>query len=411
MDVMGPKAKALMLGLLVASCLLAVIPPEVKAEAQVTTLPLTFHNYSVVLDEPNGSVIGFDGANGAPPAKSTADTANIKANISGSFYGFSTYTGMALWAVQLPCDLHVKGAVAIKAYISSTSNPGFGAGYGMGVVDIDENNKNVNEFYTEGPQSMFSSPFTGTPTAFSLSTNVDYTFKKGHAIGFFVGVGSTAQGFTATVYFDSADRPSGATLPIIEPSDTQTISVGANVISVSANSAISSLKYDQTARTTIFKALLIDSTDGTVTIEIPKTVLTTPFTVTQGSKTITPTVTETSNAYQVAFTHTRNDDTIKVVGSAITTATDSPTPTPTSTAATATPSGSPSSDPSSPSETSGSSSGNGGSSSTSSAHSVSPSPEAPEMQAMIILGVIIFVTASIFLWSRRISNRKLWQTF
>ncbi len=405
---MGAKAKAWVLGLLLWSCLLAVFPAEVKADAQVTTLPLTFHNYSVVLNEPNGSVIAFDGADGAPPAKSTADTATIKGEITGSYYGFSTYTGMVIWAVQLPCDVHVNGAVTIKAYISSTSTAGMGVGYGMGVADIDENYRNVKEFYTEGPQSMFSSPFTATPTAFSLSTNVDYTFKKGHAIGFFVGVGSTAQGFTATIHFDSADRASGATLPIIESSDTQTVSAGSNVISVSANSAIQNLQYDQTAQSTIFKALLIDSTTGTVTVEIPKTVLTTPFTVTQGSTTITPTVTETSNTYQIAFTHIRNDDSIKVVGTAIPATTETATPTPT-------PTSPPPSDGSSqtPSSTgsSGSSGGNGGgSSSASSTPMVSPSPEAPEIHAAIILVVAVFVTINIFVWRRKTSNRKLKQT-
>jgi hypothetical protein len=354
-----------------------------------------------MLNEPNGSVIAFDGADGAPPAKATAEAATIKGQITGSYYGFSTYTGMVIWAVQLPCDVHVSGAVTIKAYISSTSSAGLGAGYGMGVADIDENNMNVKEFYTEGPQSMFSNPFTATPTAFSLSTNVDYTFKKGHAIGFFVGVGSTAQGFTATIYFDSADRASGATLPIIESSDTQTVSAGSDVISVSANSAIQNLQYDQTSQSTIFKALLIDSTTGNVTVEIPKTVLTTPFTVTQGSKTITPTVTETSNTYRIVFTHIRSDDSIKVVGTALpaTSETASPTPTPTSPP--------PSSGSYTPDSTSssGSSGGNGGSSSSTPV--VSPSPEAPETHAVVILFVAVFVTASIFVWKRRTSNPEL----
>jgi hypothetical protein len=400
----GAKAKAWMLGLLLCSCLLAVFPAVVKTEAQVTTLSLTFHNYSVVLNEPNGSVIAFDGADGAPPAKSTADTATIKAQITGSYYGFSTYTGMVIWAVQLPCDIHVNGAVTIKAYISSTSSAGFGVGYGMGVADIDENNQNVKEFYTEGPQSMFSSPFTATPAAFSLSTNVDYTFKKGHAIGFFVGVGSTAQGFTATMYCDSADRASGATLPIVEAIDTQTVSAGSGTIVVSANSAMQNLEYDQPSHSTSFKVLLIDSTTGTVTVETPKTVLTTPFTVTQGSKTITSTVTETSNTYQIAFTHIRNDDSIKVVGTAIAATSDTAAPTPTATS----PAPSSGSTQTPDSTGSSSSSGNGGSSSASSAPVVSPSPEAPEIHAIIILFVAVIVTASIFVWRRRTSKPKLW---
>lgn len=47
--------------------------------------------------------------------------------------------------------------------------------------------------------------------------DLDYVFSEDHTIQFSFGFGSNVEGFTATVYFDAPDRPSGVTLPVRDP--------------------------------------------------------------------------------------------------------------------------------------------------------------------------------------------------
>ena len=378
------REKACLLILLIAAALLSLQQPTVQAQS-TSNLALSFHAYSVVLREPNGSLIVYDGADGYPPDKSSADQANLNAQITGTRSGFTFYSALAMWAVQLPCDLHVSGSVTIRAYISSTYKlSGFfsGAGYGMGLVDIDENNNEVKQFIIEGPQYIGGNPFSATPTLYTLSTNVDYTFKKGHAIGFFVGVGATEKGFTATVHFGSSDRNSGATLPVIQTTQTQTIASGSGTIAVSGNSAFENLKYDPASRTISFTAQLISGTAGTCAVAIPKTLMQPAFTVTLGAQTITATLTENATYYQLTFTHTRNTNSIQIKGTP-------PNPSPTQTA-NPTQSDTPSQTASPSQTTAPSQTGATGEPSS----SPGPSPTVPEYPAIIAL-LLVFIVFSL----------------
>lgn len=232
--------------------------------------------------------------------------------------GYNYWSAVVMWVVQLPMDLHVSGTVNVQAYISSTSKLSglfSGGGYAMGIVDIDENNNEVKEFITEAPYTIGSNPFDATPTQYSQSVNVDYVFAKGHAIGFVVGLGATTQGFSATVYFGSQDRSSGVTLPVVESTQTKTVTSDSNAIAVSGNSAIEDLQYTKASKTVSFSAQGIDYTTGSCTVAVPKTLMQSPFTVTQGSQPITVTSTENSTYYQLTFSHSRNSSIIKVVGS------------------------------------------------------------------------------------------------
>ncbi len=302
---------------------------------------MSFHNYSILLKESNGSLVVYDGADGAAAQGSTTQ-ADVVAQISGTSMGYSYYSAVVMWIVQLPMDLHVQGTVNVNAYISSTyklSGLLSGGGYSMGIVDIDENNNEVREFLSDATYN-FGNPFTSMPTKYSQSVNVDYVFSKGHSIGFVVGLGATVQGFTASVYFGSADRSSGATLPVAEAAQTQTLSSNSGDIMVAANSAIQNLQYDQTTRTLSFNAQGIDYTSGTCAVAIPKTLLQSPFTVTQGTQTITATTTENATYYELSFTHTRSDAALRVTGSGPAPSdspTMSPSASPSSTSQTTTP--------------------------------------------------------------------------
>ncbi len=344
---------AVLLMVLLAGGLLLVHQPNVYAQSgsNIVNLSLTFHNYSLLLRDPNGSLCVYDGADGSTSSANPTQT-SLVSETSGTqtVYGFTVeyWSAAIIWAIKLPRDLHVDGTVSIKAYITSDFPiSGFmsGSGYGMGLVDIDENNNEIQEFVTQAPYTQGGNAFTSTPTQYSVSTNVDYTFKAGHSIGFAVGLGATVRGFTATVYFDSQAYSSGATLPVEDTSETHTFTANYNgathSVSIVSNSAISNCQFDSSTRAIQFKAEGIKYTTGHCTVSIPKTLMQAPFTVTSGSTQITVTLTEDSTHYQLDFTHTRNSNPLQIIGTANPTQT---TPTPT-TITTAEPTTSPASSP------------------------------------------------------------------
>jgi len=334
------KTKPIVLLLvLIASCLFLVQQPNTEAQSgsNIVNIPLTFHGYSLLLRDPNGSFCVYDGADGAAPTSATPTQANLVSQISGQQSGFSYWSASILWTIKLQSDLHVVGTVNIKAYISSTfklSGLFSGGGYGMGLVDIDQNNNEVQQFITQGPTSIGSNPFTSSPTQYSLNTNVDYVFKKDHSIGFAVGFGATVQGFSATVFFDSTDKNSGATLPVEVESQSNSFTANTNGtpknIVVVSDSAISNYEFNSASSSIQFKAQGINYTTGYCSVNIPKTLMQSPFTVTSGSQPITATSTENSTYYQLYFTHARNSSPIQITGTSITT---QPTSTPSESAA------------------------------------------------------------------------------
>jgi hypothetical protein len=233
--------------------------------------------------------------------------------------------------------LHVDGSVNIKAYISSNfAISGFfsGGGYGMGLVDIDQNNNEVQEFLTQTPYTQGSTPFTAIPTQYSLSTTVDYTFKAGHSLGFAVGVGATTQGFTATVYFDSSNYNSGATLPIEDVMSSSGFSVDYGGVkqnlAITSDSAISNCQFTSGSGCLQFTAQGISGTTGSCIVSVPKTFMQAPFKVTLGTQQITPTITENSTCTQLSFSHTRSTTPLQITGALNTNPTASPSTQPSS---------------------------------------------------------------------------------
>lgn len=308
--------------LLLVSCFF-IMDLQVAAQTnpQIVNLSLTFHPYAIILNDPNGSFCVYDGADGLAASSSIPTQVNLVSQISGqqTVYGISVnyWSAVMIWAVKLPKDLHVDGTVNIKAYISSDfpiSGLMSGSGYGMGLVDIDENNNEVQEFVTQAPYSIGSNAFSPTPQQYSVSTDVDYVFKAGHSIGFAVGIGATAQGFTASVYFGSEDKPSGATLPVVDTIDNYSFTVDSQTVSILSDSVISDFQYDSTGKYLQFKSQLISYTTGYCNLTIPKTLIQSPFTVTSGSQGLTSTLIETQNSYILSFTHVRDIDPIVVTG-------------------------------------------------------------------------------------------------
>ena len=314
-----------LLAALTLACLIVHQPLIGKAEAsKIVNLPLTFHGYSVVLKASNNSFIVYNGADGAAPSATGATQATLESQISGQRDGWSYWSAIIMWAIPLQSDVHVQGTVNVHAYISSTfSLSGLlsGGSYGMGIVDIDENSLEVKEFITEGPVAIGRNPFTAEPAMYSLDVNVDYVFRKGHSIGIAVGFGATVQGFSATVYFDSPSRNSGATLPVEEVSQTQSFGVEANgtthSVSVTSNSAVSNFQFDTSSNCIKFKATGISYTSGYCDVWIPKTLMQEPFTVSMGAQQLTPTTSENSTHSHLYFTHARTSDLIQIAATSI----------------------------------------------------------------------------------------------
>jgi len=313
------KAAALLIILLII-CLLLAHQQGIKAQsgAHLVNYTLFFHDYSLLLSASNGSLCVYDGADGSSNSVNPTQT-NLIADIPGQQSGFSYWSADIIWAIKLPMDLHVDGTVNIEAYISSNFElSGFfsGGGYGMGLVDIDQNNNVVQEFITQAPYTIGGNPFTSSPALYSVSTGVDYTFKAGHSIGFAVGVGATTQGFTATVYFDSLSCSSGATLPVVDASLYQSFTADSQSIGVASDSAISNFQYNSGLNSIQFNAEGINYTTGYCNVSIPKALMQQPFTVDSASQQITSTLTENSTCYQLYFTHTLNANAIQITGTA-----------------------------------------------------------------------------------------------
>ncbi len=388
----------LLLAVLFTSCFFLIYQVNVKAQpTNIVNIPLTFHNYSLLLSDPNGSFCVFDGADGAAATSTNAKQVNLVSQISGTQSGFSYWSASVLWTTKLNSDLHVLGTVNVRAYISSTfALSGFfsGGGYGFGLVDIDENNNEVQEFITQGPISIGSNPFSASPSEYSLNTNVDYVFKKGHSIGFAVGFGATTQGFTATVYFDSTDKNSGATLPVEDKRQSYSFPINYNDathnIAVESNSAIADWQFNSALSSIHFTAQKINFTTGYCNVSIPKTLMQKPFAVAQGSHTISSMLTENLTYYQVYFTNTRSSVPIQITGTPISL---QPTASPTS-AASSTPTSS-NSPNSTPTKTTGLTS------------SPSSTPFIPEFSLVIIALIVVVVSiAGISVYLRRRVNPK-----
>lgn len=288
----------------------------------------------------------------------------------------------------------------------------------MGVVDIDENNREIKEFLSSATYNL-GNPFTSTPTQYSQSVTVDYTFSKGHTLAFVVGLGATAQGYTASVYFGSADRASGATLPIVQSTQTQSIQTDMGIVSVAADAAISNLQYDKTAHAITYTAKGIDYTPCSCTVSVPKALMQAPFTVTQGTKTLQATTSQNEANFQITYSHTIDDSQLRVTGSSSTT--NTPTPPPTSQTQTPAPSSTPTvssststSPTNSPSNTvtqptseptgSGSPSSSAQTSSSPDNHTVSPPvPEASIYILAVLIGLCSVIVALLFLRRKDIS--------
>lgn len=289
----------------------------------IVDIPLTFHYHSLIHKAENNSIFVYDGADACGPKLTNGFQTTLDSQIKGKRGIWDYWAATIMWIVELQKDVHVLGKVEIKAYMNSTVEFGIfdGGGYGMGLVDLDENGDVIKEFIAEGPPSIGKNPFTETPEVYALNIEVDYVFKKGHTIGFFVGVGATIQGFTVNVYFDSPDKNSGVILPVRDLAETYEFSAvwkeeTYKIVAIS-NSHLSNFGFSQPEKQISFNAFGIRCTSGYCEVLVPKILLEGPFKVFIGSQQITPIETDNTTHSFIYFPYTHSFDAIKIVGTTV----------------------------------------------------------------------------------------------
>ena len=176
-----------------------------------------YHNRLEIYRNKNESVFIYDNADLELPLAAEATVTVLKCSIMRQIqYMFTTvtaYVGMVQWiSPPLSEDYLAAGSTTMHVWLSSSDvNPEI-SGYGIAVVDLDENGNVVGDIYYNY-KYVDGKILSTEPTVYSLSLNMNHLFPKGHELAFQVLVGSTIQGWMANVYFDSPDRDSRAVLP------------------------------------------------------------------------------------------------------------------------------------------------------------------------------------------------------
>ena len=187
--------------------------PSVQGDSSTI---LYFHNRSEKYRNENMSITVYDGADGEPPL-GTEVTAIVKCQITQhvqySFFPVTFYLGFVSWITQpLSDDYAIDGTITRYVWMSSGDVNTPASGYALAVADLDENDNVAggpfyNYYYNAGKV------LSAEPTEYSLTISISHVFPKDHKLAFQTVVGTTAQGWTANVHFDSADRNSRVVLP------------------------------------------------------------------------------------------------------------------------------------------------------------------------------------------------------
>lgn len=284
----------------------------------VIDFPLIFHYYSLIERADDNSSYVYEGVDGYGPKLSSSFVTSLNCQIYGKMQGWDHWSASVMWVLKLQKDVHIKGNVEMKVFISSTfSGFGFfdGGGYGMGLLDLDENRNEVAAFPTEGAGGL-GNPFSKTPQPYVLNLEVDYIFEKDHYIGFFVGAGATIKGYTFDVHFDSPDAPSGVNLPIEDQAEAFRFSAvgegNSYEITAVSTSYLSNFKFNQPDKQISFKASGIPGTVGNCKVTMPKALLEGPFKITIDGQQKTSTETENDTHSFIQFAYTNDVDIIKI---------------------------------------------------------------------------------------------------
>ncbi len=173
-----------------------------------------FHDTSILYRNDNSSLTVIAEANLEPPNNSIAKTIEIAANIRNATTPFGTiWVGSVSWVSQPVSKPQVlDGSITVTAWFSSNDSPPPFSGIGAGITIIDSQGNLVGQpvyAYSYGQGSVL----TNQPSSYQFNLNINRSVQHGQRFVFAVGLGATAQGWKMTVYFDSLQYPSRASMP------------------------------------------------------------------------------------------------------------------------------------------------------------------------------------------------------
>ena len=187
---------------------------------------LYFNYVSEVLRDREGSMFIYYQADEAPVYSDSPQRTTFRTAVKKTYLWMEVYVGGVAWLTQpLTQDLKVEGKVEMHVWLSSDDpNHGWASGYGGGIAEIDENGKPVYGPVYDVSYRM-GRAVGNTPEEYTSAFNVQHVFKKGHRVMFGFVVGSTVQGWTATAYFSSKDKPSYVILPPVGEVKTERLRI------------------------------------------------------------------------------------------------------------------------------------------------------------------------------------------
>ncbi|HUK27269.1 MAG TPA: hypothetical protein VLV31_02500 [Candidatus Acidoferrales bacterium] len=158
----------------------------------------------------------FSAANSTPPTTGgTAVSMSAQIAISGQESGYAAFVA---WVTDpFPATLTLNGNVTMHVWMSSNASVGFmqGSEYFMGVADYSPSGSGSFQLIDDYQSNAgFGNALSRTPTEYVATLVINqHQFGQGDMIMFFAGVGTNAQGYTFTVYFDNPEWESRADVP------------------------------------------------------------------------------------------------------------------------------------------------------------------------------------------------------
>jgi hypothetical protein len=184
----------------------------------MSTVKMIFHMYSPVLSNSNSSIFVYNGVDTNPPIYATAPTVMVSCAIHHTFQsyfaGIDAWVGLVAWITQpLSEETLIQGNVSMTVWMSTSDPSPTGSGYAFGLSEVDSHGNLIGEQFYQYTYGL-GNTLSQTPGQYTLVFAVNRTFAKGSILAFFVGVGSTTQGWHYQVYFDSPSMDSFAQVPI-----------------------------------------------------------------------------------------------------------------------------------------------------------------------------------------------------
>lgn len=175
------------------------------------------------ISSPSSSAVAFEEAS-PEPVTGPEVRAELESRISVKGW-VSGWAGAVAWLtrpfrnpVQISPDRPIKIHIWMSSNDPLDALAGQGSVYFAGIASYMTSNDTVRLLWSEVRPSglrVLGKNLPDSPAEFVFEARIDdYLFGRGDMILFFVGAGSNKESWKFTVYFDSQERPSRASLPL-----------------------------------------------------------------------------------------------------------------------------------------------------------------------------------------------------